>query len=97
MQVKMPSSQIGNQVLQIKEQRMDMKLNIDKQLKSAYPKDKIFNGKYDENCLLHHKNFLFLCESYEIATETISRWFGMTLDESSLTLLDAHFVIDHVD
>lgn len=43
------------------------------------------------------KNFLLLCETYEIVPENIPRLFRMTIDESALTLFDAHFEIDHTN
>lgn len=75
--------------------RLDIKINLDKQFKSAYPKQERSNGCFGDNWNLYKSNFLMLCESYEIPTMNLTRMFPMKLVGSTLTQLDIHVEIDY--
>lgn len=74
-----------------------MKLNIYKQFKNAYPRDEKFTGSYEGNWLLHQKNFLKLCQAYEVVPTAIPRLFRGTIAGSALTLFDSHFSINAME
>lgn len=71
-----------------------MRINVDKQFMTAYPRDERFGGIYDNSWGSHKKNFLISCASYEIPAEIITLMFCMTLSGSALTLLDSNFLIN---
>lgn len=71
-----------------------MKLDIDKQSKMSYLRDKKFSAQYDGNWKLHIKSFLMICSSYQVAPPAISRMFRMTVRGSALALFDTHFGVD---
>lgn len=76
---------------------MSARTNIDKQIRSSYPKQDRFHEKYDENWALYKKNFILLCEINEIPPTSITRLFRTTLSDSAHTLIDANFLADEAN
>lgn len=74
-------------------QRISISLNIDKQFKMAYPKER-FCETFDDIWMLHKKTFSILCESYEVPSASVTKMFRMALHGSALNLFDSHFLID---
>lgn len=54
---------------------------------------KKLNGKYHKNWTLHRKNFLLLCQLYDIPTSSKARMFRKATASSEITWFDAHSAV----
>lgn len=89
--------QAASNIIQAANQRMNIRLNIIKNFKSSYQKEKRCEERYYENWIFHKKNSLFHCGTYEMEPGKMERLFRMTTDDSAVTLFDAYFAVQYTN